>query len=117
MSLVVKRFKELIRLVDQLLDALTRGIRRLARNQRPYHGERKRRGKTRNADPNQRPRQMRIALLLRLSADFVNFLGVRRVRQVTPLSYRSGRISRCVLRAPPRQFARERVFSSRIAER
>jgi len=90
MSLVVKRFKELIRLVDQLLNALTRGVRRLARKQRPYHGERKRRGKTRNADPNQRARQVRIALLLRLCADFVTFLGVRRVRQVTPLSFVSG---------------------------
>ncbi len=99
MSLVVKRFKELVRLVDQLLDALTRGIRGLAREHRPDHGESERRGKTRNTDPHQRPREIRIAVLLRLGADFVNFLGVRRVRQVTPLL--SNRRIRTACCAPP----------------
>ena len=84
MSLVVKRFKELISLVDQLLDALACGICRLARDNRPHDRKRKRRGEPRNANPHQRPRKIAIALVLRLGADFVNFLGVRRVRQVTP---------------------------------
>lgn len=112
MSLVVKRFQELIGLVDQLLDALTRGIRGLARNQRPHDGERECRRESRNANPYQRARQIAVALVLRLRADLVNVLGLRRLRQVTrdssPLNRR--------IRAGYCPFAREWVFSSRIAE-
>lgn len=81
MSLVVKRFKELVCLVDQLLDALTGGIGGLARHQRTDHGERKGRGKTCDANPDQRARQSRVATVLRWGVDLVNFLSLRRVRQ------------------------------------
>ena len=103
MSLVVKRFEELIRLVDELLNALAGGIRRLTGNQRAHYGKRKGRGKTRHANPNQRARQIRVPLFGRLSAGLVNFLGVRCVRQSSPSP------------VVQRSFARERMFSSRIA--
>lgn len=110
MSLVVKRFKELISLVDQLLDALARGIRGLPGNEGAYDGERKGRGQTGNANPHQRARQISVALVrLRLRADLVNFLCLRRVRQSLHLPLEQAHPRRLTA------FARERVFSSRIA--
>ncbi len=64
-SLVVKRLEELIRLVDQLLDAPAGRIGGLARQHCTNDGECQRRGKPCDADPYERARNVSVAIAAR----------------------------------------------------
>ena len=63
-SLFVKRLEQVIGLVDQLLDTLARRIDGATAHHDAHDGKRERGAETRDADPHQRAREVRLAALV-----------------------------------------------------